>query len=98
MTKFKIWLETQVQFGGTNNWGGITFYVDGVKYKFEMDAAYFHNGFFAKWIDHRPSNKRNYNPEAAFNFVNELVERRQAIQVEPALNKPSKIQGTLFPM
>lgn len=96
MIRFRTWLEAQISIGGVFKDGTIAFYVNGVRYVFkELDAAMFYNDKFAKLIDH--SNRR-YNPAAAFELVKKLVERGQAVQVEPTPAEEPKVQQSLFPM
>ncbi len=81
MASFRTWLEAQVEFINVDSYGGIAFIVDGVRHRFErVDTSHFYNGYFAKWIKR---GNREYNPETAFKFVKGLVEKGQAIQVEP---------------
>ena len=56
-----------------------------------LDEALVHNGDFARWIGHG----RDRNPEAALKFINQLVDRGQAVRDEEPRAK-DKVQQSLF--
>ena len=86
MLSFKTWLEaSNIQVLNYNKQGDISFAVGGKVYKFWMDAGYFYNGFFARWLKHAPGK--------AFNYAVKHAE--QVSKPEPKPERPY-VQKTLF--
>jgi len=88
MQNFIQWLEAQhnIRVVGYDKSGRISFSVNGKRYTYIMDAAYFYNGFFPNWMKYKPGKALNFAKQHG-----ELIDPPPAEKPEPKM-----VQGRLF--
>ena len=89
MQDFLQWVEakSQIRVIGYSKTGEIRFAAGANTYTFVMDAGYFYNGFFAKWLKYQPGKALNFAKEKG-----ELIKKNG----KPVQPDPPPIQQELF--